>query len=62
MSEMGYKGGKVRISHCFNAPFAKMISDALKDNYAAKDIQIYNTSGLCSFYAEKGGILIGFES
>lgn len=62
MSEMGYKGGKVRISHCFNAPFAKMISDALKDNYGTKDIQIYNTKGLCSFYAEKGGILIGFEN
>lgn len=62
MNEMGYKGGKVRISHCFNASFAQMLSTILKGEYGAKDIQIYATKGLCSFYAEKGGVLIGFES
>ncbi len=62
MKDMGYNGGKVRIAHCFNAPFVNMIVSSLKQESNAKDIEVYSTKGLCSFYAEKGGILIGFEN
>ena len=61
MREEGYWGGKVRIAHCLNPQFADTIKQALIKEFGKIDIDIYECRGLCSFYAEKGGILIGFE-
>lgn len=61
MREEGFWGGKVRIAHCLNPEFSNIIKDALVKEFANIDIQVYDCGGLCSFYAEKGGILIGFE-
>ena len=57
----GYKGGKVRIAHCMNEEAAKKVAIEIRRKYEDSDIKIYRTRGLCSFYAEKGGLLIGFE-
>lgn len=57
----GYAGGKVRIAHCFNEPAAHALRDLLHADFPAADIVIYPCRGLCSFYAEKGGLLVGFE-
>ena len=32
-----------------------------EEEFGNIDIEIYNCGGLCSFYAEKGGIIVGFE-
>ncbi len=61
MKEEGYKGGKLRIDHCFNLNTAKAIMEKTKAEYPRADIKIGYTGGLCSFYAEKGGLMIGFE-
>lgn len=61
MRELGYKGGKVRIDHCFNEKAAMQLKALLKKDYADADIQIAKTGGLCSFYAERGGLMVGFE-
>ncbi len=61
MRKEGYWGGKVRIAHCQNPEFATAIKKALIKEFGSIDISIYECRGLCSFYAEKGGILIGFE-
>lgn len=61
MKELGYNGGKVRISNCFNPQFAQTLADILKNEFGTQDIEIYQAGGLCSFYAEKGGLIIGFE-
>ncbi len=61
MREEGYWGGKVRIAHCQNPQFAESIKQCLKKEFGNIDIEVYECRGLCSFYAEKGGILIGFE-
>lgn len=61
MHEEGYWGGKVRIAHCQNPQFADSIKCWLTKEFGNIDIEIYECRGLCSFYAEKGGILIGFE-
>lgn len=61
MKEMGYKGGKVRINHCFNLEAANKLKAMIEEKLAGKDIKIQQTGALCSFYAEKGGMLIGFE-
>lgn len=61
MDNMGYKGGKARIDHCFNEPDAIKIKELILSVYPDADVTIGINRGLCSFYAESGGILVGFE-
>ena len=61
MQAMGYRGGRIRIAHCRNEAGAKRLSGLLAPLCPTGDISIEECTGLCSFYAEKGGILIGFE-
>lgn len=61
MKEMGYQGGKVRISHNANEKMASALADSIRENFHAPDVRFYGARALCSFYAEKGGLLIGFE-
>lgn len=39
-----------------------MLSGEILSNYPDADIKIGVNRGLCSYYAEKGGTLVGFES
>lgn len=61
MQQLGYAGGKVRIAHCRNETGATKLKSLLQPLFPGSDISIEECTGLCSFYAEKGGILIGFE-
>jgi len=61
MVAMGYEGGKMRISHCLNPAAAESLKAMILAAFPDADGQIRPTGGLCSFYAEKGGILVGFE-
>lgn len=61
MKEMGFVKGKVRIDHCCNLPAAEQLKDMILEESPEADIIIGKTYGLCSFYAEKGGLMIGFE-
>lgn len=61
MKELGYCGGKVKISNCLNPNAANRLSEIIHAVYNSADIEIYECRGLCSFYAERGGILVGFE-
>ena len=61
MLALGYVGGAVRISHVGNEAAATGLRDAIAQQYPDAAIQVYSARGLCSFYAEKGGMLIGFE-
>ena len=61
MVAMGYEGGKMRISHCLNPAAAESLKGAIVSAFPGADVQIRPTGGLCSFYAEKGGMIIGFE-
>ncbi len=62
MADCGYSGGKVRIAHCQNDQGAYELSLKIKRTFpSTSKIIIEECGGLCSFYAEKGGILIGFE-
>ena len=56
-----YKGKKIRIGHCFNEQAALKLKELILSEFATAQIEIYPMRGLCSYYAEKGGILIGFE-
>ena len=61
MIKNGYKGGKVRIHHCENLPCAESLKTKLLEKFPDASITIGITRGLCSFYAERGGILVGYE-
>jgi hypothetical protein len=57
----GYKGGKIRIAHCMNSVAAMLARDEVLEHYPNADVTVYPLRGLCSFYAERGGVMIGFE-
>ena len=61
MLAMGYKGGRMHISHCFNLPAASSLKALIQNLFPTSDVTIDECTGLCSFYAEKGGLMIGFE-
>lgn len=62
MIKDGYLGGSVRIDHVKNEPAARLLEEAVLKNHPEADIKIREARGLCSFYAERGGLLVGFES
>ena len=57
----GFNKGKIRIAHCFNEKLAENVREKLISEFGNIDIETYNCRGLCSFYAELGGMLLGFE-
>jgi fatty acid-binding protein DegV len=57
----GLDKGKVRIAHCMNEGAAQKLKEMILAQMAQADVQIHRCKGLCSYYAEKGGLLIGFE-
>lgn len=59
--ELGYAGGRMFITHCFNEEAVSELCEAIKSKFKGVKIAIDLCRGLCSFYAEKGGMLIGFE-
>lgn len=61
MMSLGYSGKKLRIAHCFNEQAAKNLKDTIVSIFPSADVLIYPTGALCSFYAEKGGLIVGFE-
>ena len=61
MQEMGYKGGKVLIDNCCNLPAAKALQELVLAKFPKAQVEHDSCKGLCSFYAEKGGLMIGFE-
>lgn len=61
MTELGYTGGKMRICHCFNEACACAVRDLVLSQFPNAVVTIAPTGALCSFYAEQGGMMIGFE-
>ena len=62
MKERGfYDGAKLRIAHCFGESQAKALVDAVRAEFPNTRVQLEPTTALCSFYAEAGGLMIGFE-
>lgn len=61
LSAMGLKNGKVSIAHCQNEEGALKLKDLIAEKFKNAQVEIHKLRGLCSFYAEKGGFLVGFE-
>jgi len=61
MASTGFKGGIVRIHHCQNLASAEALGKLIKEKFSSAVIKIQETRALCSFYAESGGLLVGYE-
>lgn len=62
LDDQGYAGGRVLINHCLNPRTAWDMKELILKRYPKADVVIGTLGGLCSFYAEKGGLLVGFET
>ena len=56
-----YDGAVLRIAHCFGEVHAQALGDAIMAEFPNTKLIIEPTTALCSFYAEAGGLMIGFE-
>lgn len=61
MKNSGYMGGKVSIDHCENEESALKLKEKILAEFPNANVKIGINRALCSFYAEKGGLLVGFE-
>lgn len=61
MEQQGYCGGKVILSHCQNPDGIEMIKETISEKFENAVFEFMETRGLCSYYAEKNGLMIGYE-
>jgi DegV family protein with EDD domain len=61
LEEAGYSGGRFRIGHIGNPEGAKRLEDAILSRWPQAQVLCYPSGGLCTYYAEKGGLMIGAE-
>lgn len=61
MEQSGYHGGKVLIDYVGTTEKAEKLRQAILEAYPAADIELAECGGLCSYYAEADGLLIGYE-
>lgn len=61
LKDLGLQEGKVRIAHCRNEAAAQKLQKLIGERFPKAQTEISQCLGLCSYYAEKGGLLIGFE-
>ncbi|MDO5775491.1 MAG: DegV family protein [Eubacteriales bacterium] len=61
MLNLNYNGGKVVISHNRNEQAANDLAALIREKFGDVLIDIHRTGILCSYYAEKGGFIVGFE-
>ncbi|MCR4955786.1 MAG: DegV family protein [Lachnospiraceae bacterium] len=61
MKAEGYRGGRVRLTHTLNPALADKFFGMIKKEYPDADITISENRGICSFYAEEGSLLVGYE-
>jgi len=61
LKNLGLSKGKVRLAHCMNEGAAQKLKQMILTQLPQVDIRIHRCRGLCSYYAENGGLLVGFE-
>ncbi len=62
MKARGFRDGtRVRIAHCFAETQVRALMEAIRKEFPNTTFTIDPTTALCSYYAEEGGIIIGFE-
>ena len=62
MCQSGYAGGRVRLRHTENPEAAAALRETILAAYPDADVRIGENRGLCAYYAENGGMLVGYET
>lgn len=62
MEAAGYDSGKVRITHVENPKLAEAFRELVLKTWPQAEVTVAPSGGLCSYYAERGAILIGIET
>ena len=61
MLELGYNGGKCRISYTEDASGAEALAALIRNKFPDCDLRLMPNRGLCAYYSELGGLILGFE-
>ncbi len=61
MDSAGLSRGRVSIAHCRNEAGAETLREKIHARFPEATVTILPCRGLCSYYVEDGGILVGFE-
>ena len=61
LKKNGLSTGKVQIAHCRNAQAAQKLKELIQAELPQVTVHIGENRGLCSYYAEVGGLLVGYE-
>ncbi|MBR5237068.1 MAG: DegV family protein [Clostridia bacterium] len=61
LEAQGFTSGKISIGHCQNEAASIQLKTSILARFQNAQVEIHELKGLCSFYAEKGGVLVGFE-
>lgn len=61
MAQDGFHGGLVYIDHVDNERAALELKNAIQESWPQAEVKILPCGGLCSYYAEESGLIIGYE-
>lgn len=62
MKERGFPGSKAAIAHCDAPALAEVLQERILKEWRNAEVQILSCRGLCSCYAQRGGVLLAFET
>lgn len=60
MEADGYSGGMVYIDHVENEPAAEQLKASILERWPEAEVYILPCGALCSYYAEREGLIIGY--
>ena len=52
--------GEIVISHCQNPELAKTLKESIENIWHDAQVTVVPTRGLCSYYAERGGLIVAY--
>ena len=62
LKESGLRRGKVQLAHCRNEAAAQQLKSMIQTELPEVTVKIGKNLGVASYYAEPGGLLVGFET
>lgn len=62
LKSCGYNNGQIVISHTNNPDGAEELKNLIANALGITDLTVMENRALCSYYAEPGSVLIGFEA
>lgn len=61
LKSAGLSSGRVSIAHNQNEAGAATLKGMIESHFPSAQVEIHKLQGLCCFYAERGGLLVGYE-